>query len=75
MMMFDYAWGGFGMIAMLVWWFFGIAGLAALIHWAVEHGQGSGKDKDALEVLRERYAKGEIGREEYKEKKKDLAGK
>lgn len=74
-MMFDFAWGGFGMVAMLLWWVFGIAGLFALVRWAIMHGQGSGSGKDALEVLRERYAKGEIGREEYKEKKKDLAGK
>lgn len=73
MMMFDFAWGGFGMVAMLLWWFFGIMGIILLVRWALMRGEHSGKD--ALEVLRERYAKGEIGREEYKEKKKDLGGK
>ena len=72
-MMFDFAWGGFGMVAMLLWWFFGIVGIILLVRWALMHGEHSGKD--ALEVLRERYAKGEIGRDEYKEKRKDLGGK
>lgn len=72
-MMFDFAWGGLGMIAMIIWWFFGIACLVAIIRWALERWHHL--EKDALKVLQERYAKGEIGREEYKEKKKDLGGK
>jgi putative membrane protein len=33
---------------------------------------GSGGSASALEVLKTRYARGEIGKEEYEEKKKDL---
>ncbi len=53
-----------------------------LIIWAVvalargsseSRGTDSSKADSALEVLKERYARGEINKEEYEEKKKDIA--
>ena len=35
-------------------------------------GQGSNKHISALEILKERYARGEIGKEEFEEKRKNL---
>ena len=36
------------------------------------NSQDSNKPISALEILKERYARGEIGKEEYEDKKKDL---
>jgi putative membrane protein len=36
-------------------------------------GPSAGKDT-ALEILRERYARGEINRDEFEARKRDLAG-
>jgi putative membrane protein len=33
-----------------------------------------GEDSSAMEILKQRYARGEIGREEYLARKQDLAG-
>ncbi len=46
-----------------------------LIIWVIK-GVGSGPPgtKSALQVLEERYARGEIDREEFEQKRKDLGG-
>ena len=70
--------GGFGFA-----WFMPIIGIATLglIIWAVfalakgafgTGTQGSGNQISALETLKNRYARGEIGKEEFEEKRKDL---
>ncbi len=70
--------GGFGWMAIMP-----VLGLAflGLIIWVVvaavrgsipSGGQNSSKPDSALEVLKKRYAQGEINKEEYEEKKKDL---
>lgn len=54
--------------------------LIALVVWAVRgglscHGRKCthGQDNIALTILKERYARGEIGKEEFDAKKKDLS--
>ncbi|MFW6080758.1 MAG: SHOCT domain-containing protein [Desulfosalsimonas sp.] len=69
--------GWFGGIFMLVVWVLVIVGLIFLIKWLVQAtktGPGSsGSDSSgALNILRERYARGEIDKAEFEEKKKDL---
>jgi len=62
----------FGPLCMIIFW--------GLIIWAViilvrrnngQNVQGGGENK-SLDILKERYAKGEIKKEEFEEKKKTL---
>jgi len=69
-------WGLFGMLHMLLWWILIILGIVVLVKWLFGGTAGSaqGKDNRALEILKERYARGEIGRDEFEQKKRDLSG-
>jgi len=71
-------WGGWGMgwIFMIIFWGLIIVGLIFLIRWlAGLTGSRAPYDKthdSALEILKQRYAKGEINKEEFDQKKRDL---
>ena len=67
-------WGwGLGMMAiMFLFWALVIIGLIVGIRWLVGQGKVSRSDT-ALEILRQRYARGEINKEEFELKKKDLS--
>ena len=77
-MMFDGAWGlsmGFGMLFMVLFW----GGIIALIVWLIvrltrRENNGSDTEKrKPLDIARERYARGEITKEEFDKLKKDLS--
>jgi putative membrane protein len=65
----------FGIVHMLLWWVLIILGIVVLAKWLL--GGGARREDRvadrALEILAERYARGEIGKEEYEQKKRDLA--
>jgi putative membrane protein len=72
----SYGTGGFSSIIMVAFWVAAIVGIIFLIRWLVVSTGGSarsGRSEDsALEILKRRYARGEINKEEFEEKKKDL---
>jgi len=74
--------GGYGMgwiwtIIMFGFWIAVIVGVIFLIRWLAittrTGGQSARPEDSALEILKRRYARGEINKEEFEEKKKDLA--
>ncbi len=65
-------WGIFGLILWLIFWILVVIGLVLLIKYLWEGGPAKREHESALEILKKRYAKGEINKEEFEEKKKDL---
>jgi putative membrane protein len=57
---------------MLLFWVLVIVALVALGKWIFERSGDRPRDKTALDILKERYARGEIGKEEFEQKKSDL---
>ena len=49
-----------------------IAGVVALVRYYTRQDR-KGEGDSALELLQKRYAQGEIGKEEFEEKRRDLA--
>ena len=82
-MMSGFGWGmlGVGAVLMIAFWVAVIWGIVSLIRW-LSYSSGSGPSSmhpmqhnaRALQILHERYARGEIGKEEYEQKKRDLGG-
>jgi putative membrane protein len=71
-MMFMWGVGGLVMmLMMLVFWGLVIAGVIFGVRWLARQGHGEGRD-EALEILRQRYARGEIDKQEFETRKRDL---
>ncbi len=65
-------WGVFGSLMMIFFW----VALVWLTIWVVKEISGRSKNQhaNALDILKERYAKGEISKSEFEAKKKDIIG-
>jgi putative membrane protein len=73
-----WGWGmpWFGMIFMIIFWGLLIVGLVFGIRWLIQTTKGE-KDFDhgssrAVNILKERYARGEVNKEEFEQMKNDL---
>lgn len=70
----EYGWGwgmGFGWLFMIGFWVLVILGVVFLVRTLLG---GAGKGETPLDILRKRYARGEITREEFEKMKSDLYG-
>ncbi len=70
-MMGDFALG-FGGIFMILWWVLIVVGIVALVKWLTAPHGSTTPGRGALDILKERYARGEIEREEFEQKRRDL---
>jgi len=70
-MMYGYGMGN-GWFGMGLWWIV-IVAVVVWLAWMFGRGGGSAvRGESALELLKKRYARGEIGRDEYEQKKRDI---
>jgi len=70
-------WGIFGiigMIMMFIFWALVIVGLVFFVRWLYHTSRGTVHRSDTpLEILKKRYARGEIDKKEFEEKSRDLS--
>ena len=64
--------GGYWILGLL-FWILVIIGLVLLIKYLWEGSGAKRGEESALEILKKKYARGEISKEEFAEKKKDLS--
>ena len=68
----NFGYAPFGWIFMILFWVLIIAGVVAFIKWISDQDKTESGHKSALDFLKERYAKGDIKREEFERMKKDI---
>lgn len=71
--MHDWGWHGWWPLGGLIWLGLAIVGLVTVVRWLF---RGTGTERrsssSALAILEERYARGDINREEYEQRRRDL---
>ena len=76
-MMGGWGMGWFGMIFMIIFWGLIIVGLVSLIKWLIQNTSGKAHSgvstgSKAMDILKERYARGEINRDKFESMKKNV---
>ena len=64
---------GYGMFFGMFFWVLILIGIVALVIWAIQKSGGANvvaEKESALDILKKRYAKGEIDKEEFEERKR-----
>ncbi len=67
-----WGWWGIGWIFMIIFWGLLIVGLIFLIRYLIGAPKTGKSEESALDILKKRYARGEINKEEFEQKKRDL---
>jgi len=74
-MMNAYGWG-WGILVMAIFWILIIATVVLVLRWLLDQFKPGAttqqREESALDILKKRYARGEIDKAEFEEKKKDL---
>ena len=68
--------GGFmalGGLWMVLWWVLVIVGTVAFVRW-IGRTDSPRQNQGALEIIKERYARGEIDQQEFQKKMRELGG-
>ncbi len=72
----SFGFGPFGLIGgmfMILWWALIVVGVFAAAKWLTREGNGKEEHGNpAFDILKERYAKGEIDKKEFNEKKQEI---
>ncbi len=69
----EYGWGmGFGWLFMIIFWLLAAVGIVSIVRMISEKSRPSEKNETSLDILKKRYAKGEISREDFEKMKSDL---
>lgn len=70
---------GFGWVFMVLFWILLIVGIVAIVKWAFSSSHSPTHmlpphppQRTALDILKERYARGEIDKEEFEERRRTL---
>lgn len=69
---------GFGWVFMVLFWVLIIVGIVALVKWmgtssSAGGRSGSGSESKALDILKARFASGEIDEQEFQKRKREVA--
>lgn len=68
----DHGWFGFGGGFMWIFWILGIVAIIALFRGVSGSGTRSSLSESSMEILRKRYANGDITDEEFEHRRKEL---
>jgi len=68
---YGYPFGFSGWIMMVLWWVIIFVGIVVLVRWISDSRREGGR-ASPLDILKARYAKGEIDKKEFEERKRVL---
>ena len=69
---FGHAGGGF---IGIIFWIILIVAVVAIFRWLMDNRSSGSQSKSALDILNERYARGEIDQQEYERKRSEITRK